>query len=535
MNTNFKLRFNNDYFLELKDTETGKIKQQVMAKNVVLDKMWSNSCLIETSWNIPTVFLNGIKVGDGEGSPTSADTDLFHSTWSLDAIEHTAEYSGKDDSIIKTTLTAIFPANSSYVGDVSEVGLLADYGGLITHSLLKDAEGNPIVIHKTDLDELIVTVTMIFTMEGDGFQLLPLWASHLGGYFRPRNGATATLLCQTFSAMHRSKKGYSGTYAGDVQNSNLEEFNVHDFSMKPRPVYDLQTHIFNFNKSRIEADKGNNHYFNSFSLNNFGYWSLPNPNIFPYYDIENIEIGIGDDIKTTFKNPLNYFIKDSDKIYINDILLTRNVDYTIDYKNNIDMLVEISEGNFSYNYCKLDTYDLQFYPFFQACDTKDNQATDTGNKIGIQAPLYIDFKEEKEINTLRISGLKGDKKGAAKDSIFKLSYSENNKDYIDLLTTPSFDPYNGKVFHFDTIKKRYFKLEILEELNASQNTFYYMDTDKIRYPHCNECFIGYVGNPNIIFSTPPKKDAIIKMSVKMDRPFKNSNYVIDVTGEIGII
>ena len=59
-----------------------------------------------------------------------------------------------------------------------------------------------------------------------------------------------------------------------------------------------------------------------------------------------------------------------------------------------------------------------------------------------------------------------------------------------------------------------------------------MDYTCITYPKCNECFIGRVGDPYIKFTTPPEDGAELKMTVQMDRPFKNDRFVIDVTGEI---
>ena len=47
-------------------------------------------------------------------------------------------------------------------------------------------------------------------------------------------------------------------------------------------------------------------------------------------------------------------------------------------------------------------------------------------------------------------------------------------------------------------------------------------------------FLGYVGDPNITFINAPTENAIITMDVDMDIPFKNENYVIDLSADITV-
>ena len=531
MQAKIRTIYNNEYRLQLRDSITGEIKQDIKTHNVVLNRLWELSVLTSTSWMHPCANIRGISVGSGTGIPSASDSGLFNELWNLKGAK-TVKYFGDEDTGVELTLVATFPANASYVGTITEVGIRvneyatsynSDYGN-VTHALLKDAEGNPISIDKTDLDELIVTAIFRFTMEGTGFKLLPLRYSFLGAYFRDNDNAN--LLCQTPLTVQRAKKGYAGSHTDT------------DLTLQPGPSYDLTTHTFVFTNSRVQAAAGNIHYYNSLLLNNFGYWTLPNPDIFPFYTIDGIEIGVGDGERTVFDNPLNYFVQDTEVITVNGVQMTRNVDYTIDYHNNKDMLVEISEGHFAHNHSDLDVYDTAYHPFFQPCDHTKAQATDSGNRMGKEAPMYIDFEKATTINTLRISGLQGNRaSGSAydvKSASFKLSYSNDGQEYIEILTTENFNAYDGSTFHFNNITAKYFKLEIVAEQYLSSNNFYYMNRNKIAYPTCNECFIGYVGDPNITFTNPPAADAVILMSVQMDRPFKNSNFVIDVTGDITI-
>lgn len=544
MQAKIRTIYDNEYRLQLRDSITGEIKQDIKTHNVVLNRLWEIKSLTETDWTMPCANIRGISVGSGTGTPSASDSGLFNELWNLKGTKK-VKYFGDEDTGVEITLVATFPANASYVGNITEVGIRvnayessynSDYGN-VTHALLQDAEGNPISMNKTDLDELVVTAIFRFTMEGVGFKLLPLWSSWLGAYFR--DNSNASMLCQTFLTVQRAKKGYAGSNAGYVsQGDYSKETGITDLTLQPKPSYNPATHTFVFTNSRVQATAGNTHYYNSLLLNNFGYWTLPNPDIFPFYTIDGIEIGIGDGVRTVFDNPLNYFVQDTEVITVNGVQMTRNVDYTIDYHNNKDMLVEISEGHFAHNHSDLDVYNTTYHPFFQPCDHIKAQATDSGNRMGKEAPIYIDFEKDTTINTLRISGLYGDRESgtayAVNSASFKLSYSNDGQDYVEILTTENFNAYNGSTFHFDNITAKYFKLEIIAEQYLSSNNFYYMHRDKIVYPACNECFIGYVGDPNITFANPPAADAVILMSVQMDRPFKNSNFVIDVTGDITI-
>lgn len=538
MKTNLKAEFHNTYFLQLIEAATGKIKQEVEAHNVVVNNMFSNDYMTGSSWTSPALQINSIVVGSGSGTPAKTDKDLFTSLWNLQATKtynFDTDYKG-----ITVTLTATFPASSSYVGKVTEVGMegrqygsYANRNGIVTHSLLQDAEGNPITIDKTDLDELIVTATMHFTMSGNGFELLPLYNSWLGRYF----WGNAIHLCDTYFSLARTFKGYLGHFADYHSEEGVPDL---DLTLTPSPTYDKSSMKFTATNARILADKGNTHYYNALVLNNFGYWPLPNPDIFPYYDFENINIGIGDGVTTAFKNPLNYFVKDTDRVYVNDVLLTRGVDYTIDNANNASLLTELSAGNFAVCYSDKDDAAIttaNSYPIFKACDQASFAFTDTGNKFSATAPLFITFEEEQIINTLRLAGFNRKRTNYSyvenlTSASFKLSYSTDGEIYEEILTTGLFNAYTGATFSFDNITAKYFKLELVEEPYLAYNDYYVLDTIAICYPTCNEPFLGYVGDPNITFTNPPAADAVIKMTVQMDRPFKNSNYVIDVTGDI---
>lgn len=534
MKTNITSKFNNEYTLQLRDITTGKIKQEIKTHNVVLNNLWSYQGLVDRD-SYASSNTKYIAVGSGTGTPAATDGDLFHRLWAQEG--STTTETSADGKILETVIVTKFPANTSYVADITEVGIAVDIQWsfcLVTHALLQDAEGNPITMHKGDLDELIVTATIRFTMEGGGFTLFPYDRTKLGNYFT--SGKSANELCVSSLSLQRSPLGHA--------NFN-EYYASKTLCFSPNIAYNRGTHKFTITNGRITADRGNTHYYNSLVLANFGYWTLPNPDIFPYYDIENISLGIGDGVTTNFDNPLNYFVKDSERITKNGVLLTRDVDYTIDYHNNKDMLSEISQGLQANIHSALDDRTNGSVPFFHPYDNgsgifNDVSGNGLANRFSKNDPLFIDFKEATIINTIKIASLCTDYVWnsnyphytcAVTSAIFKFSYSDDGESYTEILTTENFDAHAGKAFTFPDIKAKHFKIEILASTNFDRSNWYYLDGNA-GFPTCNDCFIGRVGDPYIRFTTPPEEGAELKMTVQMDRPFKNDRFVIDFTGEI---
>ena len=534
MKTNITSKFNNEYTLQLRDITTGKIKQEIKTHNVVLNNLWSFRGLVN-QWNIMIVNTRYIAVGSGTGTPAATDKDLFHRLWIQQG--STTTETSPDGKTLETVIVTTFPADTSHVADITEVGIavnLSESSSLVTHALLQDAEGNPITMHKGDLDELIVTATIRFTMGGGGFTPFPYDRTLLGSYFiSDRN---ADRLCLGKLSLQRSPLGYSNFSRSDADQT---------LYFSPNIKYSTDTHKFTITNGRIAADRGNTHYYNSLVLDDFGYWALPNPDIFPYYDIEDISLGIGDGVTTNFDNPLNYFVKDSERITKNGVLLTRDVDYTIDYHNNKDMLSEISQALQANIHSALDDRINESIPFFHPNDGSSHIFNDVSgnglaNRFSKNDPLFIDFEEATTINTIKIASLCVNyyvndsyqhATEVATSAIFKFSYSNDGEYYTEILTTENFDPHAGKTFTFPDIKAKYFKIEILDSTDFDRSNWYYLDSNA-GLPTCNDCFIGRVGDPYIRFTTPPEEGAELKMTVQMDRPFKNNKFVIDFTGEI---
>ena len=145
----------NRFDIEVADAATGKIKQRVTSYNIVLDQYFSR--LIGRSSKIGYIHL-----GTGEGTPAVNRTSMF------------TFLGAKSNSVVETvkayptsyTRRKIVLSPSDYVGArITEVGFgySTSSGSAVTHSMLKDSEGNQIAIEKTDTDVLTIYATFYLT------------------------------------------------------------------------------------------------------------------------------------------------------------------------------------------------------------------------------------------------------------------------------------------------------------------------------------------------------------------------------------
>ena len=143
----------NKFEFELRDAVTGELKQSHTTYNIVLNNMFNRLCSMAS-------FCTHIQIGTGTGTMDPARTSLF-SFAKATAITTDAKEMSYPVSYWRTKIV-INPEEC--VGlDITEVGVAYGSGAtgvLVTHSLLKDSEGNPIVIHKTSADVLIIYATI---------------------------------------------------------------------------------------------------------------------------------------------------------------------------------------------------------------------------------------------------------------------------------------------------------------------------------------------------------------------------------------
>jgi hypothetical protein len=149
-----KFNIHNRFDIEVIDSNTGEIKQKAFAENIVLDALW-------TRLLAPNTYFNRIHFGSGTGTLSASRTSLFTFLGAKAVGAATLNIDSQKNWV--SFLRTIQIAENEYIGsEIKEVGI--GYGSestnLVTHALLKDMNGNPISIFKTDTDIVNVFATV---------------------------------------------------------------------------------------------------------------------------------------------------------------------------------------------------------------------------------------------------------------------------------------------------------------------------------------------------------------------------------------
>lgn len=170
----------NRFDVEVVDARTGEVRQRAQAENVICEQLWTR--LLK-----PDSYFNYIHYGTGEGTPSAADTSLFHF---LGGLSIKADDAVTDISYSQSRYSyrqKVQIAENVAVGEViTEVGIAysSAASSLCTHAMLKDMNGNKISIAKTGTDIINVYATIFVhwpaALVNDGIQIAGLTAARDG-------------------------------------------------------------------------------------------------------------------------------------------------------------------------------------------------------------------------------------------------------------------------------------------------------------------------------------------------------------------
>lgn len=563
---------NSKYTFRLVREDTNELLQEVVTHNEITKFFW-----VTGEW-----YGMAITLSSYTGEQNNAD-DYCSLKEPICMREATAA-GVKEPNIM--TYQFVVPADTKYVFTIGSFGITHQgsnvdpgkwYNGSDTHHYytrgqLKDAEGNPITINKTALDKLIIDVEWQLNFIDGDFTWFKGWdnaMNHAQQYYAEDLSVgfeftkiltndiyISTLPIDKGKVSHRqyywSRHGMAESSWYSTLNwmytltPNWKKSAMTSYAYKPTETPQI----------RIAQESLPGRYINTIGIHGAGAIQLPNSNIFPKYTMQDIDVGTGDGSTTDFECPIPWFLKDTDKVYKNGVLLTRDVDYTIDHKHNRQKCLSISEGNFAkiidgciYRYIAtgrsayVTLWGCIFMPFSACIDTPGSYLESyffhdiPFYKMSTSKPMILDMEKETEINYFVSPYIKGGDK-------LKLYYSNDNNSYtyvgeVNVLSThiaagSSIPAAN--TLSFNTIKARYWKVEItskdgsdaeyeFDNYTNSNSTSNIEETKTYMYNQCG--FLGYVGEP-IKFKTPPAKGDIITMDVSLDRPYKTTQNVIDI-------
>ena len=539
------LSFETNYNLKL--VREDKLIQEVNTHNVI------NMTRLLV-YNNEAGFISYLSIGQGTGTPTKTDTSLFKVLWDVtpsllsEPNKINRHYPTEEDPNTYLEIIGKFkvPATSQYTGTITELGIGYNTQ-LLTHALIRNAEGNPISINKTDIDILFIEITMkIFFKESEYIKVQKNCLDIYSVVFTPQYKVNLKDMLSLVEILWNTYSVIEGKTL-----SPLNHYIMKDVLQIGCTTYIGDCYITNEGKLSINNlrlgnnfDNGEQNFIMGLRIGRIFIIEFPNENIFPRYEIKNIKVGTGDGIKKEFECPMNYFIPETDKVYINGVLQNRNTDYTLDPYNNNQGVPElmacnkakITGGISNNSYIVTNIFNvIKNNAYITDASPSNNLYSPVIHRIDNAHPIYIDMQKETRVNYLQL--------GCAKNIISSYNlnvtlYAADTPDgeYTEVCTinkdayTPIPNDKYGIFMKFPTINKRYFKVTTTNNEYALVNNFSHKWSLVLLSKGVN-FLLGYIGE-GIKFTNPPAEGDVITMEASTDLPMKNNNFVFDVNMEI---
>jgi hypothetical protein len=260
-------------------------------------------------------------------------------------------------------------------------------------------------------------------------------------------------------------------------------------------------------------------------------------------------VGTGDGITVSFKPPINFFIKDTDKVYVDGVQLTRDVDYTIDNFNNADNLWELLPSS-HFIVCGggvvgEPTTKRRTNNIYDRPATTIPWAIDHGiysyrtprigyRGYGQSARLWLDNEHPWivycQANDLGLDG-SFDTVYVYLDRVedtFSLEQSVDGENWLPVLT-------NATGYKTGTRDINKLASWVQHDLPSVINPVYLRISFNSTYTKASTFNFRMLCRrkaSNIVFTNPPAVGAVITMDADVDRPFKDSNHVLDLSATL---
>lgn len=496
MERNIKTAVHNRFDFEVADAVSGEIKQRYTSYNIITNYFFERLMVMERK-------LYGIQIGTGTGELSQTRRSLFAYLGCkvAETVECVKSY---PTSYIRKKIV-LRPGD--FVGQrITEVGYSPSdgQGYIVSHSLLKDSEGNQIAIEKTATDVITIYATFYLTIgqpPDDSYVLT-----------KPdTNIIIKCVLEDTYPWPDAIIGGYAPLqYADEMEQARILQKSTIRFSGN------TTTNVWTFPTTRFDYNEANVHMVQSVGSSKVAAWRLPNSTTFPNVLLEQIAVGTGDGATTVFNCPVPSIVPQSEKIRKNGVLLERGTDYTIDYENNQLELPElfISSDPNNYDVTGGTMTSNSGMPLIEFC----GYSVTPFRGVMPDAPIIYDFRHPITINRFKIAGSSitttpGTYFGMSTD--LHIDYSTDGENWTNLFTSGSLYTQSIQTDQWldPEITARYFRLTSTASQALSANV--------------KPCILfGYI-TPGLTFTTAPAEGDIITMDCQVNRPFKNENWVLD--------
>lgn len=293
MNLKNKVNIHNRFDIEVRDAKTDLLKKSFTSYNIVLNQMYTRLC------GGLSYFVN-IHFGSSTGTLSATRTSLF---------SHLGTKAAVDEEIVKAIPLSIWKRKivlnpEEYVGStISEVGIAfgATNTNLVTHSLLKDSEGNPISIVKTDTDVITIYATVFVTFDNSNPNLF-----YIG---MPSSNALVNYLVGGSTAP-TGAFSLNDLFLGETKLGSTSSVSwTSDTANKQRKTNTLRfgTTVANGQVKFLE-------FANVFTL------ELPYNPIFNGQSYSSVSLGVGDGVKDTFEIPSANVKQNSIEVKLNGVV-----------------------------------------------------------------------------------------------------------------------------------------------------------------------------------------------------------------------
>lgn len=467
-------------------------------------------------------------LGSGSGIPSKSDTALFSSLFYREGQAKSTKLD-EENNTIEFTYYYVFPASSSYVGMIREVGLGSSVR-IYTHALIVDSEGNPIEIEKTALDEIEVTVKIVCTRSSylsgqtwafrrDAFSSADSFGIYSSYIFDSDPGETdnGTLRKSWSPEMRNSDNGYEVT----ASSGNF----VHSVGkIVCQNEWDSTSSFVGYVNSILGG--------RSFVL------LFPNESVFPKRQISNLSLGTGDGVTTDFVPEIPVWVKDTEIVYKNGIALERGVDYLVDSVSNVGFLKELSLSNF----VKKIVGEGKPVSGESSYSLGGCYSTVYGNwmpSLIVGKPIVYEFEPNfaftDKVNCLKpgtwyLGNYGGSTYLSGSNIVYSISSDgEIYEDIARIDISGDSSSYSRQDLTLHQIDERvgvkFLKVWIEIPDNDSG------DHSTQKWIHYGDSFFGYHGDFSIRFVSPPEEGSVLTIDLGIDRPYKSSDNVIQYNPE----
>jgi hypothetical protein len=549
-----KLAVHNFFEIEVRDAETNELRETARAENIVLNEYFRALANGHSGGSYESYMCVGICFGRGTGTLSRTRTSLF---------DQIARRAASLVSYVPATPTwaitrEITLGVTEFNGEViTEVGFWSAYdrtvmnvGGLSTHALLQDSEGNPITITKTDTDIVIIRGTFFVTLTA---------GTGLGA-----NGAYNVALTSRLAAHMTGKTCINwrqylmGRWPVDsvIELTNeIEDLSEAEWNANKLPYIRRITRT----NSAEEASRASSQTLwdvanmtitiplRTFSDTAYpnqvfrciggmgGVINLPDHDFFPPFHVAGKNIGSGDGTTVDFNIGVPVIMPNTETIYVDSVPQVKGTDYLIEYDNNC---VDMYENFFSCQYSV-------FSPNIEFGDAKTATPTDStstflidpllwsqsgslraGGKCKLPQninitednPAWFDFLEPKRCNLFKVVG---PTVPAGQIANMVIQYSTDNTIWNNVPNLVR----NAQVWTWDMTEARYWRIYIpsytwvyplrQSDWGKSVNGINFYAT----------FFLG-AQTPGLKFLTAPALNAVITADFDIDVIFKTTNNVL---------